>query len=501
MFNFLKRIQRWWSNLISPKTIEQKLKIETAISDKMETMHKCWFDMYTNVETADPDGNKIHSLNLPYIIASEKSRIATLELKTKVYDPSVSENDEIPDGEERPNSRAEFLNAEYQRFIKRIRHKITPGLALGTMAIKAVPDLELQTFSFDFILANEFFPVAFNAKGILTHAVFIEQITKQDYTYTKLETHKLNDGVITVTNEAYKSSGMNASTELGYQISLEDVSEWANLQPTTQIASTNGVKLDRLLVTMFTMPESNSIDVHSKLGMSCFEPARELIDNANRLYSDFLWEFEGGALAIDADADALREIKDREGNVITNLPKNSSRLFRTVNISNVDGKDLYSPYNPQLRDSSYINGLNAILTKIEDSVSMARGTFSEAAAEARTATEIKTLRWRTYQSNKDIQETLQVCFEDLVYTMDVYATLYGFAPNGEYKTKFHWDDSILIDMAEEMSQRNSLVSLGILKPEENAAWYLGVSLEKRFKDLAAYDELKQKYMPEPEEIL
>lgn len=46
---------------------------------------------------------------------------------------------------------------------------------------------------------------------------------------------------------------------------------------------------------------------------------------------------------------------------------------------------------------------------------------------------------------------------------------------GEYEMSFEWDDSIISDRANEYKERKELVTLGVLKPWELRAWYLGES--------------------------
>lgn len=53
-------------------------------------------------------------------------------------------------------------------------------------------------------------------------------------------------------------------------------------------------------------------------------------------------------------------------------------------------------FSPALRDVSILNGLNDLLMRIEDTCGLARGTFSNPQSEARTATEIKILKQRSY---------------------------------------------------------------------------------------------------------
>lgn len=473
------------------------MKVTPAISTGMEQAISLWSAIYTDQPFYDRDNNKLRSLNLGYTIANEKARMACLELQTKVIDPN-SEEDEEGHLIEDENSRAAFLNKQYQGLITGLRHKIAPGVALGSMVIKPVVDLERNMILFEFVMANEFFPITFTTDGQLVHAIFVEHITKGKKTYTRLETHELKGGTITVKQEAYEQEGSGQYAGLlGNRISLTDVAEWQNIQPQITITSTNGVKLDRLLVAYFTMPESNSIDIHSKLGISAYAPATDLIKQAYEIYSSMCWEFEGGEMAVDAPRGALKEYMDEHGVIIT-APAKQQRLFRTTQVDKSSGDEMFSVFNPQLREQSFLNGLNFVLSQIEDSTGLSRGTLSSADMAAKTATEIKSLKQRTYQSNHDLQQKLESTLRDIAYILDIYTSIYGMAPSGEYEMTFDWDDSVLVDVSEELSQKSSLMAQGALMAEEVACWYLGTSLEQRFKDIQKYKELQAQYDPQPE---
>lgn len=60
------------------------------------------------------------------------------------------------------------------------------------------------------------------------------------------------------------------------------------------------------------MPEANTIEAHSPLGVSGYSRAVKLIKEADLQYSRMLWEFQGGELAIDIDRDALNTVEDEE---------------------------------------------------------------------------------------------------------------------------------------------------------------------------------------------
>ena len=124
--------------------------------------------------------------------------------------------------------------------------------------------------------------------------------------------------------------------------------------------------------------------------------------------------------------------------------------------------------------------------RIEDVCALSRGTLSDPAAEARTATELKILKQRSYSANADIQKALEETLRDLIYIMDTYCTLYnivGDTPNvngvidnsnqGKYEVSFEWDDSIITDVDGELGKRITLQNNGLASKIENRMWYFG----------------------------
>ena len=409
---------------------------------------------------------------------------------TSQFHPQATVKELVPKG---PTERAEYLNKTYQKkVLRKLRTQMEYGIALGGLVIKPYvimndtedndtnenvltlnTKLDKADMEFDFVYANNFYPLAFNGSGDITEAAFIERKVDKDITYSRLEHHKYANHKVTITNMAFKSTArtQNSDNDLGQQIPLKSVPEWQNIEETTIIKN-----VDRLLFAYFKMPEANTVDIHSPLGVSGFDKAIDLIEEADKQFSRLLWEYEGGELAIDIDRDALRdtEVRNEKGELIitSKMGHLQQRLYRPVDIG-AEG-DTYNQYAPVLRDASYISGLNTILMHIEDVTGLSRGTLSQVdTAEARTATELRILKQRSYQTNADIQTAMQVCLEDLVYVMNVLCELYDITPTGEYEVSFEWDDSILVDVDEELGKRMTLLQNGLMSKKELRMWYMG----------------------------
>jgi A118 family predicted phage portal protein len=513
--NFTSKLKERIRKMIEPKELISTLKSDTVVSTEMTKAITLWGQMYEGKAPwlHEPDRDspvRITSMNIPSFIASEKARMATLEMKSIITAPqqptetqTTTEytNHKQQSGEnevEQPirSDRTDFLNSQYKKLLRVVRQQLEYGIAKGGLVIKPyIVLLNTNTMNtnggnevvegvkinenkvnaqieFDFVQADDFYPLAFDATGKMLEAAFIQKKIDKNVIYSRVEYHRLDTAnqTVTITNTAYKATATDTRQHgvdtLGKQILLTDVPEWADMQPEVTID-----KVDRLLFAYFKMPEANTIDPYSPLGVSGYSRVVNLIKDADMQYSRLLWEFEGGELAIDVDRDALKTETDAYGNNTTKRPIAQERLFRKIDLNT---EDTYNIFSPGLRDDSLLNGLNAILMRIEDCTGLSRGTLSEAATtEAKTATELKILKQRSYATNADIQQALEDTLRDVVYIMDVYCTLYNVTEPNDYEISFEWDDSIIVDIESELSKRITLMQNGLASKIETRMWYFG----------------------------
>ena len=136
--------------------------------------------------------------------------------------------------------------------------------------------------------------------------------------------------------------------------------------------------------------------------------------------------------------------------------------------------------------------------RIEDQCGLARGTLTDANVEARTATELKINKQRSYATVSDNQTALENCLRDVIRAMDVYATLYGLAPQGEYDVSFEWDDSIITDTEQQTAERLTLMGQGVIGKAEFREWYFG---ETKAQATAAIEAITAEQMNGMDKLL
>jgi len=538
-----------WRRMFPASAIKDAIRVEVAMSDKMVNAIQTWSRMYEGeapwLKTPKPgEPERVVSLGLPALIASEKARMATLEMESEITPPMKDVEKENPDYQppgidemgnptmgsgsmlitepepDGPTERADFLNEQYKKLKKHIRRQLEYGIAKGGLVIKPyivlyddgkaqfgqseskegenerlssekpLPRAEIE---FDFVQADKFYPLSFNNSGKITEAAFVQTKVDKEKIYTRLEHHKLEGRRVIVSNYAFVTTRDNRqgplrdSDNLGKPCSLSEVPEWANLAETVVIDN-----VDRPLFAYFKMPEANTIDPYSPLGVSGYSRAVSLIKDADEQYSRMLWEFEGGELAIDVDRDALKIVEYQNNQRQTTMPSKQERLFRNVDLNS---EETYNVFAPPLRDDALVHGLNVILMRIEDACGLSRGTISEqVSADARTATEMKILKSRSYDTIHDIQEALEDALRDTVYVMDVYCSLYDVTPSGEYEISFEWDDSILEDSDTELQKRLTMVNAGITSKLETRMWYFGETENQAKAALQKVEDEKKQSM-------
>lgn len=420
---FLNYLKGVWQRLFPLKDIKQALGIKPAITDDMLSSIELWQKCFSgNAPWLNDD---VISLRLEQSITREFANITLNEMTASVSNDKLQKIFETA---------TEDLDIELQS-----------GLATGAMVIKPLGGDKVQ-----YISANAFVPIEFDAKHRLVKVIFPEFRKIGDNYYTRLEYHNLDPKKgLTITNTAYVSANEG---QLGREIPLTAVDEWASLP-----ASVTYPTMLRPAFGYFRTPIKNTID-GSSCGMSAFANAIALIEKTDTQFGRLDWEFESGERAIHIDAAALKN---------NSTAKLNKRLYRAVDVD-LGNEELFKDFSPAIRQSDITDGLNTYLRRLEFSVGLAYGDLSDPDTVAKTATEILSAKNRKYNTVSAIQKQLKYCLDDLVYALAFYNSL----TTSGYTFVCDFKDSILTDEQTERTQDIQDLSLGIMRPDEyRMKWY------------------------------
>ena len=412
---------------------------EVLISDEMSDAMQKWKLMYKN--EAPWIDSEVSSMGLPKSICQMLQMMVMCELTVDITPPPITQiNTETGEIEEVPVETTEDSLAEYIKnlfelqLLSKLDINLEKAMALGGMIIK--PYIVNESIYFDFVLQGDFYPISFDDDGTITDVAFLDQFISGSDLYTKVERHTFSDNTVVVQNKAFKAKLVDNDDmdeqELGNEIPLTAVSRWSDIEPEVTIQD-----VEKPMYGYYKVPVANNVDMESPLGVSVF--------------SRLDWEYEAGQIAIDVDSTALctqdTYFKQR-------LDSGKDRIYRKLDLGN---EDTYHAFTPSLRDTSYIQGLNIYLHKIEDACGLARGTLGDVQSDARTATEIKILRQNTYTTITKNQESLELAFRDAIDGAKVFIELYELHKIEDFDVAINWSDSILTDVDTELAQKRLLV--------------------------------------------
>lgn len=468
--------------LIPHKDIESVEHIQSTISTEMTEALDTWYRLYLN--KADwLKTDQVKSMNLPAFVSSEIARQIVLEMKWNITSKDENGNSKTEDGKDIMNPRAEYLKAEFGKLVDVLRTKLEQGCAAGGMIIKPYPNMNDKHIYFDWSMDWSIYPLAFDDDGNLSDVVIPDTFTDGRTIYTRLERHTVDGNNVRITQRAFKSNQKNA---IGVEIPLTEVERWQSLERESVVRNADGT-----LFGWFKVASANNIDVDCPLGASVFAKAIDTIKEADMQYSRLLWEYEGSELAIDVDPTALKpRTTYANGKTVTEMPRLKERLFRALELG-TGKEETYKVFSPSIRDASILNGLNQLLIRVEDLCGLSRGTMSDPNIDARTATELRIIKQRSYATISDNQKSLETCLRNVVRVMDKYATMYHLAPEGDYEVSFEWDDSIITDTEQQLNERLMLMNAGIISKVEFREWYFG---ETNAQAKAAIDAAVQESM-------
>lgn len=442
----IKAIKGVFRKMFPVNTVKRVIGRDVAISPTMVSKIEEWSLMYKGM--AQWTGDQVHSLRLEQGICREFANICLNEMKSRVSNDT--------------------LDKLYQAAVRNLNENLQSGLALGSFCIKP-----LGRSAVEYITADRFMPVEFNADGRPTKMVFIavKKVGEQSY-YLRFEYHSLDKNGLTITNQAYHTCDLGS---IGSPVPLTDVEEWAGLPE-----GVNYPQMKRMDFGYYRNPIKNEID-GSFCGISIFDSAIDLIKDTDTQFGRLDWEFESGERAIHVDPTAMqaKPMIDKKGRTKYVMPKLNDRLYRMLDVQQGSNEELYKEFSPAFRDQNIINGLNAYLRRIEFNVSLSYGDLSDVSDVDKTATEARIAKKRKYNMVKAIQRNLEECLDDLVYALAFYN---GLTKSG-YEFICTFKDSILVDEETERQQDRTDVSMGVMsKAEYRTKWY-GETLEEAEKNL------------------
>lgn len=397
------------------RLVEVSSEVDYGRYDNSEDVAR-WISMYEGSPSWCNKSTYIKDSELGSSIVSELARKVTIEMDSWV------EGDE----------RAEFINDGYERLVENSRYTIERMLVHGGLILKPFIDENDGRIGVDVVGADSFIPLTFNKFDELIEVIFLDVVKKGRYIYTRYETHRKVDGGYLVTNEVYLGLPSSPDNRKGRMIPLSTVDEWSHLEEEHFIPG-----IVKPLFVYMKAPFVNSKDMSSPLGASVLSKAEGLIEDHDRIYGEMMREYHETRVRIFMPEDMAMTIDGIDPEIENN------DTYVLLRKPGQGGSDKIDSFSPTIRNNSYMEGMEAILRRIEFNCGLAYGDLSKKDDVVKTATEIIASRERSYNTIEDIQKRIEYAYRDLVAVMDtMYQKEFG-SSNSSIVVKFNFDDSVV----------------------------------------------------------
>lgn len=362
----------------------------------------CWLDEEDHIDT----------VNFAKTVCSETARLATLGIGIHV------------DG----SARAKWLQKQIERIYYQLRNWVEYGCAYGTVIMKPNGNtIDLYT--------PDQFEITHAVDGKIDGVVFHNYKKVGKDWYTRLEYHRIEGELYAISNRCYVGSAPD-DTKKVVDIKL---TPWSEIAEESYIANVSVP-----LFGVLKMPHANNIDMDSPYGLPIFSEAVQELRDLDIAYSRNAKEVKDSKRTVLAD-DSLITFS---GDPVTRGGAAAQEKARRLNLPDMvrmvrgDGKETYyQEINPELNTETRLKGLNAILNQIGFKIGFSNGhfVFNESGG-IQTATQVEADQQRTIQFIKDVRDKLEDCMSGLVYALNVFADLYGYAPAGTYEAVYDFGD-------------------------------------------------------------
>lgn len=392
---------------------KEVFEVENIISSEMEDLIRRCSEIYEGKPDWVDEDEHIKTVNFAKSICNETARLATMAIGINV------------DG----SARADWIQKQIDKDYFNLRKWVEYACAFGTVVLK--PD----GHSIDMIAPGDFM-VTDNQNGEITGMVFVEREEIDDKYYTRLEYHRfMEDGVYAVTNKCYVGERKD---DLKEAVSI-DHTPWKDMLEEVYIEN-----IEKPLYGVLRTPQANNIDIYSPLGMPIFSEAIEELKDLDIAYSRNAKEIKDSKRILLLDGDRMMPTGTSIKEQVSAFNSTREQMGLPDMVKNVFGDGVntfYQEINPTLNTETRIAGINALLSQIGYKCGFSNGyfVFNESTG-IQTATGVEAEQQRTIQFIKDVRDKLEVCLNDLIYALNVFADLYKLAPYGPYEVVYDFGD-------------------------------------------------------------
>lgn len=391
------------------------------------------------------------------VVSREKAAAAISLLTNKIT--SEFESEIIP--KKKSSKRAKIAKKAYGNLVNRTADHMESLMVTGSGVFKVF--VSRGKVGVDFYPAHRIVPIRFDEFGDLVEVYLLDRARVDNKIYTKVEHHTFDDGLYTIKTSVHRGEGVSASGKLTDKVDFSTVPQWSKVVP---VITLENARMPAFLYVK--TPYVNNNHISSNYGVSIMSKAEQYLRDYDERYASYNQDFENSEsilfipkkyMAPNPDPNALDPSFDR-------------RIFTKLHGDNMDNSaNRIDMWSPAIRNANFEQSLEVILRNIEFNFGLAYGEMSQSSEVAKTATEVRASKERSYSTVRSYQKLIKTTYETLadmiVYRIGVFSSFLGVEEDDltSYEVTFYFDDSVAMDVGGYAEKKMAEFSAGIITKE------------------------------------
>lgn len=411
-------------NFIPTKEIEKALGVTIATTEAIKAARELARQIINGNATWNTRAPSQHKARVLSMVLAKK---AALEAKAEITGSPM----------------ADHINGVIEMFMrKKLQSAIESGVNYGSvLCFPYMNGNDIDILTYD---NNQYYPIAYNERGRLDDVAVTFTIERDKIYYTLLMrcTYDSKARVYVITRTAWQS---RSADTLGVKITLSEVEEWSALE-----AEQPFYNQDAPWFVEYNSPQTNYVDPGNPQGVPLIAGSEKKLQDIDELEQATRDEFDRAKSRLGISRDLVKKDLDASPSKIPSVfllldeqPKEQGMVI----------------FNPDIRYAQYRERRNDMYRDFEASVGVAFGTISDAAQQARTATEIQATQAVTVTSSATLQDAWQPIIEHLIESVRMMSIEYQIVADGHTDVSWDWNDGIFESDTEIQAARAQMLTL------------------------------------------
>lgn len=327
----------------------------------------------------------------------------------------------------------------------------------------------------DYVTADRIYPLSWTGREI-TECAFATVIAVKEYKYIYLQIHAIENGNYYIENKAYRTSRQGGNIA---DASLADIPGFENVPERIYTGS------DKRQFVIGRYNIANNIEEDNPMGIAVFANAIDILKACDIAYDSYVNEFVLGKKRVMVKPSVTKRMDGEDV-----FDPNDVTFY--VLPEDIQDGAVVQPIDMSLRTSEHSQGLQEHLNQLSSKCGFGQRHYMFDQGGISTATQViseNSDMFRAIKKNEIVLESVIVELCRILLRMGNYYLSAGL--NEDVEISIDFDDSIIIDKAQEEARVYQMLAAGLMRADEARSLLMNEDIDTARNALPNMEEMTQ----------